>query len=127
MSVAGPASGTRLIRPTPQPELLELFEYTISRLSETPATVTVCDPQGSSTAAFSTGLTGSLMSKTCTPSQPAGTVAPRHVLAVVFFEFHDRTRMLPNTTRSPWSPLHDGCASSTGLSGSEMSTTRHPS
>ncbi len=128
MSVAGPASGTRLTRlaparsssgtaitsmkspsafcparsrPTPHPELLELFEYTISRLFETPATVTVCDPQGSSTAAFKTGLTGSLMSKTCTPSQPAGTVVPRHVRGVVFFEFHDRTKMSRYTTRSP--------------------------
>jgi hypothetical protein len=63
-------------------------------LLETPATVTVCDPHGSSTAFFSTGWTGSLMSKTWTPSQPAGTVVPRQVRSTVFFEFHERTSTL---------------------------------
>src|ERR671931_1621151 len=98
--------------------------YTIRLPPETPATVRVCDPQGSVTDASSTGCTGSLMSKTCTPSQPAGTVVPRHVLSTAFFEFHDRTRTFFHTTMSPWSPLHSGWASSTGLSGSEMSMTR---
>jgi hypothetical protein len=39
---------TGTIEANPQPELLELLLYTIKRLAETPATVSVCEPHGNS-------------------------------------------------------------------------------
>src|SRR6266511_3704895 len=110
-----------------QPELLELLLYTIRLPAEIPATVRVCDPQGSVTDAIRLGSLGSLMSKTCTPSHPAATVWPSQVLASGFLEFQDRTRMLFHTMMSPWSPLQCCQTTSCGLSGSEMSMTRNPS
>src|SRR6266536_950341 len=113
--------------PSTQPELLELLLYTIRLPAEIPATVRVCDPQGSVTDAIRLGSLGSLMSKTCTPSHPAATVWPSQVLASGFLEFQDRTRMLFHTMMSPWSPLQCCQTTSCGLSGSEMSMTRNPS
>src|SRR5919197_672584 len=146
MPVVGPASGSRRSRlapagvasgtamtsmksptgsslarvPSTQPELLELLLYTIRLPAEIPATVRVCDPQGSVTDATRCGSLGLLMSKTCTPSQPAGTVWPSQVLASGFLEFQDRTRRLFHTTMSPWSPLQCCQTTSCGLSGSEL-------
>src|SRR5918996_2833400 len=84
-----------------------------------PAAVAVCEPHGSSTEATRSGLLRSVISKTCTPSQPAGTVVARpwssQVRLAAFGEFQDLTKRLPQTTMSPWSPLHFGWASSTGL------------
>lgn len=67
------------------------------------------------------------MSKTWTPSQLAGTVWPSHVRALVFLEFHERTRMSPHTTMSPWSPLQRSCTISRGFAGEETSMMRNPS
>src|SRR5918996_4209623 len=81
--------------------------YTSSRLlagSGTP--LAVCDPHGVATNASATGSSGLLMSKTCTPSCPAGVKTSPHMRPPAGVgEFQDRTRMLPQTITSPWLPV----------------------
>src|ERR671918_1365613 len=121
MSMAFPSATPSLVHP------LDTLLYTMTLpLPRSGTRVTVCEPHGSSTDASRLGFTGSVISKTCTPSHPAGTVCPRQVRSVVFGLFHERTRTLSHTTMSPWSPLQLGWASSVGVSASVMSMTRHP-
>jgi hypothetical protein len=50
------------------------------------------------------GSDGSLMSKTCRPSNPAPTSCPSHDDVAVAGEFHDRTSRFSQTITSPWLP-----------------------
>ena len=99
----------------------------------------VCDPQPgmsasgralSSTSPTSTGFVLSLMSKMCRPSQPSGTGSPSHESwddpVPVAGEFHERTRMSPQTTTSPWLPKHSVNEICFGLAGAAMLTIRKP-
>ena len=68
-----------------------------------------------------------LTSKTCRPSNPAGTGCPSQVVVPGAELFQERTTMSSHTTTSPWSPLQNARPISVGLSASEMSMIRNPS
>src|SRR5687767_9023755 len=107
--------------------------YTRSRsLAGSGTAVAVCDPHGVWTESTSTGLLRSLMSKTWTPSQPAGTASPSHVSpapkspGVPAGVFHERTTMLSHTSTSPWFPAQLVNEICWGSPGEEMSRMLNP-
>ena len=89
--------------------------------------VAVCVPQGRSTEPTSSGLVLSLMSKMCSPSKPAGTGSPPHVVVPEAGASQVRTTMFLKTTTSPWGPLQNARPTCVGLSGFLMFRMLKPS
>src|SRR6266511_367244 len=105
MSMKAPTGSSLARVASTHPALLELLLLTLRLGPETPASVRVWEPHASGRNVRTEGSALFVMSNTWTPSTPAGTMVPSQSRAVVFFEFHARTRMFSHTTMSPWSPL----------------------
>ncbi len=104
--------------------------------------VAVCEPQPkesacglalSSMSATSSGFARSLMSNTCNPSNPAGTICPSQVSPAPNGPgepagvFQERTRTFFQTTMSPWFPSQKVRETVKGLFGLRMFRMLKPS